>query len=264
MISTHNIPDGLNVKLISIVPSTYWIPSINEDAKAVGERCALPLTSPVDKKSTTIVYAVPKERSGKKYVLLTFPDSATFRIGSEQQRTDEYGNRLEPDIQRTLLTVRAEEIANQIEKQYKKFGVITIEGEEPTDAELRQALDLTKTWQLAFINDVNKNYARYGAREATPLAVFEANDLFTRGLLREMPIWATLEARETVAEDLKPCPNCQARLLPESISCRHCGAILDWPGAVRLGLRSRHDVPEEFAHLFQNATAERPRPSKSA
>lgn len=243
LISAHIIPEGLSIALPSILPGRYTIPSVEDDARAVKKRCSLSLSDAFTKQAIQWQYAEIKKDKDGPYVLLSIPDSKTLRLGSEIQKFDEFGHLLVPDVSRTPLPVLAEDIANEIERQDRAYGVITIVGDEPTADELSRARNLSRSWQVKFINEVSQYVSQVGQIEATPLAVYVANYLYGNGSIPELPEWAARRVSEEASPNLRTCPNCLSVLSVQSANCLKCGAILNWKLAVERGLVVPNDVP---------------------
>lgn len=243
LISAHIVPDGLPVSLPSTLPGRYVIPSIEDDARAVKKRCSLSLSDAFTKQTIQWQYAEIKKDKEGPYVLLSIPDSKTIRLGTEIQKYDEFGHVLLPDVSRTPLPVLAEDIANEIERQNKSYGVITIAAEEPVAEELTRARNLSRSWQVKFINEVSQYVSQVGQIEATPLAVYVANYLYANGSIPELPEWAARQVDETQSPNLRTCPNCLSVLSVRSANCLKCSAIIDWKLAVDRGLVAPSDVP---------------------
>lgn len=260
MISAHVIPEGLHVAIHTFEPGRFDIPSRNDNPKRVKRAGLLAVTDhstgavPVD---IRVQFAeIQKCRLGP-YVYLTIPDCTTRRIGYEQQTADERGNRLSPPIARTLLPVFAANVANEIERQVGRYGVTTIEADEPTDKEIAKVFDIAAKWQIAFINETSRNRERYGNSEITPLAQDLANDLFTRKLIPALPAWAVIRASELMKENESlACQNCGTVLRPGAASCPQCHAIRDWEKALDFGIVKLSDVPPKILAELGYGTAE--------
>ncbi len=247
MISAHSIPDGIDVNLVSLIPGRFHIPSCLDNPKEVKKHCTIEATDPNSAgQPASIKVQLAEIRKGPlgPYVYLTIPDCVTRRIGYEEQLSDEWGRRLSPPIQRSLLTVPCAKVVNEIERQHGHYGIMAIEGELPSDKELKKVHDMARQWQIHFVNETSNYVSRYGSRQATELAIFVANELFKNKLIPSLPAWAIVQAQQTIeANEAMGCPNCGALVRPGSAVCVTCRAILDWKRALEFGIVKAEDVP---------------------
>ncbi len=244
MISVHEIPEGVKASQhASVQPTTVWVPSVHEEAKVLRRECVVHVRDRGMKKSEKIEYAEARTHAKLgKYLLLTIPEGKAFRYGTGEQQVDEYGNAMQPAVERAVLHVRASEIANEIESQLRYLGVATIKGDEPTDAELTEAFSTYRVWVLAQIRSTNAGYARFGSREVTRQSLALAEIAFKRGWITTLPEWASIDP-EARGADIMPCVGCGKSLRNTVIKCDACGAIYDWKRAIEYGIKSPSDVP---------------------
>lgn len=243
LVSVYDDREPLRVEIPNVHPSKYSIPSIHATAADLKELCRLTYREP-GMQPVEVQYAERKEQNGQAYVVLTVVEAKTFVQSPAVQAFDEYGQRMEPDIQRAALTVRAQEIANEIERAYGPVGIVAIASDLPTEEELREAVSRNLSWKRNLVEETTRWAARRGAGQITDQARRAALDLYKRGLIAALPTWADA-AVGAKAEDVVNCKVCNAVLRRESVKCGTCGAIYDWKKAVEYGIKAPHEVPPD-------------------
>lgn len=244
LISVHDQPDTLRLELPSITPGTYFIPGVNA-SDAEFEKCifSFPNRAPVQ-------YAQRKDINGHKFVEIEVFEAKTPRYGTElSQKQDEDGRPMEPQLQRALLTITAEEVANELERQARYFdqniGVKAVED----SATIEDVLEAEKN-NLQYLRDMvisTSKHMKFGAGNATNQARSAAWKLNKLGLLSPLPEWATSNPDGGVSVDTFNCDNCGTVLKKETTKCPvvGCGRIYDWKAAVSKGFVAPRDVPPE-------------------
>ena len=242
LISVHDQPDTLRLELPSITPGTYFIPGINASDQEF-EKCifTFPNRAPVQ-------YATRHELNGKTYVEIEVFEGKTPQYGTElDQKQDENGRPMEPQLRRALLTVTAEDIANELERQARYFdqniGVRAINHE----VELSDLASAEKD-NIQYLREMvhtTSRYLKFGAGNATSQARSAAAKLHKLGLLNPLPEWATINPDGGASVDTFNCTKCGSVLRKGIIKCpgAGCGYIYDWKAAVEGGMIAPRDVP---------------------
>lgn len=237
VLSVHDEIEPIHFSIPSVVPSRYDIPGINAE-KAIFEACKF--SFPGEK---PIRYALRRTKDNHPYVLITIVEPKTFIHGTEQQKVDEYGQRLQPDVMRVPVPIRQELIANEIERAHGKMGLMAVRGDitieqvlaaEKINVEfLRQRVQQTNIW--AAKNPMN----------VTPQSRRSAWTLHQKGLLTPLPTWAMIDPNaESIGGTMMNCVNSACgRLIPRSAVRCACGAVYNWKAAVDLGMVKPSDVP---------------------
>lgn len=249
MISAHHIPGGVDISMPTVIPWRFNIPEAPESednlakiSKQLRETHRVQLMDPDENDNGMIPYAEVRTSDKDPYIYLSIPDGVTRRIGYAEQTVDERGHVLSPNVERSLLVVRAANIANEIERAGRVYGIITIAGEEPTAKELALVFNLARAWEVGFVNDTTQKAAQLGRQEVTQNSIFMANRLFRKGLITALPPWAVVQAVEDLTTSKLVCANCGKVNRPELARCE-CGAVLNWKLAVERGIIRPADVP---------------------
>lgn len=238
IVSVHDEEEPVHFHIPSITPSRYEIPGVNAPRETFD---ACKFSFPDQK---PIRYAHRRTKNNVPYVLITIVEPKTFIMGTEQQKLDEFGHKLSPDVMRVPVPVRMEAVANEIERQCGKMGIIAVRG-EVTDEILKAATQKSIEFMRATVADTNR-LAKKSPLNVTAQARRRAWRLHKLGLLTPLPEWAEInpEAKEGLGEMFN-CPNCATLLKKSTIKCSNlgCGAIFNWKAAVELGMIKPTDVP---------------------
>src|SRR5712664_2037833 len=135
VLSVHDEEEPIHFSIPSVTPSRYDIPGINA-AREVFEVCKFSFPG-----QKPIRYALRRTKDNHPYVLIKIVEPKTFIHGTEQQKVDEYGQRLQPDVMRVPVPVRQELIANEVERAHGQMGLIAIRG----DVTIEMVLQAEKT-----------------------------------------------------------------------------------------------------------------------
>ena len=240
LISVHDQPDTLRLELSSITPGTYFVPGINAPDKEF-EKCVFSLHG-----GPAIQYAVRKELNGKKYVEIQVFEGKTPQYGTEfNMKTDEQGRLMVPPLQRALLTVPAEDIANELERQSCYFDQNL--GVQAVDHEITvEDVVLAETENLKFLRRLvqeTSKYSKWASGNITEQAKAAAWRLHKLGLLNPLPEWATVNPEGGTSFDTFNCIGCGAVLPKTAGRCNACPSIYNWKMAVDLGWVPPRDVP---------------------
>lgn len=238
IISVHDEEEPIHFFIPSVTPSRYDIPGINAP-KEQFESCKFSLPNT----ERPITYAVRRTKDNRPYVKITIIEPHTFIYGTEQQKMDEYGQKLSPDVMRVPVPVRVELVANEIERQCGRMGLMAVNGEITTEI-----LDTLEKRSIEFMRatvaDTNR-LAKKSPMNVTAQARRRAARLYKMGLLNPMPEWAEInpEARDGIGMEMMNCVNCGKLLKKSVVKCETCNAIYDWKRAVELGMVKPSDVP---------------------
>jgi len=242
LISVHDQPDTLRLELPSITPGTYFIPGINAPDSEF-KKCVFTFPN-----RPAVQYAQKKELDGRKYVEIEVFEGKTPQYGTElDQKQDENGRPMEPQLRRALLTVTAEDIANELERQARYFdqniGIRAIN----EDVKSQDILAAEKD-NIQYLRDMvqtTTRYLKFGAGNATSQARAAAARLHKLGLLNPLPEWASINPDGGSSVDTFNCTNCGSVLRKGIIKCPNvgCGYVYDWKAAVEGGMIAPRDVP---------------------
>jgi hypothetical protein len=242
LISVHDEPNSFRLELPSITPGIYRIPGINAPDSEF-ETCIFSFP-----KSKPVQYATRHELNGHKYIEIEVFEGRTPQYGTElNQPLDEYGFPMNPPLQRALLLVTPEDIANELERQCVFFdqnmGVRAITG-EVTPEVIAEAEFQNLKYMQRNVAETNR-WAKFGTRNVTEQARAHAWRLHKMGKLNPLPDWATVNPEGGMALDTFNCINCGVVLVKGIIKCPQpgCGVIYDWKRAVDEGLIIPRDVP---------------------
>lgn len=236
VISVHDEEEPIAFDIPAVNPSRYTIPGINAP-KEVFKNCQF--TFPDQK---PIRYAVRRTKNNHPYVLIILVDAHTFMYGTEQMKTDEYGHRLFPDVQRIPVPIsKLESIANEIERRCGFMGLKAHKG-EITEQDIIELERKSIEFMRKTVADTNR-LAKRSPLNVTPQARRRAWRLHKLGLLSPLPEWAEVnpDARDE-ASITKNCFNCGKTVRLSQAKCE-CGAILNWKLAVENGFVRPSDVP---------------------
>jgi hypothetical protein len=243
LISVHNEPSTLRLTLPSITPGTYFIPGIDASDEELS-KCTFSF-----KGREPVQYAQRREIDGKKFIEISVFEGKTAQYGTElDQKMDEEGRPMEPQLRRALLPISAEEIANELERQSVFFdqnlGIRAIET-EPTRQDIEEAEKQNIKYMQRNIHETNR-WSKFGQVNITEQARNHAWKLHKMGLLNPLPDWATVNPSGEMAIDTVNCINCGVVLSRKVSKCPQpgCGTILDWKVAVERGQVLPKDVPK--------------------
>ena len=90
------------------------------------------------------------------------PRCPVIRHGTEEQKADEWNQELSPPVARAFLYLRAGKLADDIQNEFQRYGVMRIKGEEPTDEEVQESLGCLPGFCRHPITEANSGYERYG------------------------------------------------------------------------------------------------------
>jgi hypothetical protein len=238
VISVHDEPEPIRWNPPNVHPGNYLIPGTHADDKIFESSCVFSLRG-----RGAHQYARKEKHHGVDTVHLEILDAQTFIYTTGQQKVDEYGQKLEPDVQRFGMPIRAEEVANEIENVYGHVGMVAVEGEAPTAEEIRQVVKRRDDWMQQVIVDTNKYYKVLGDRQVTEQARRVAWELHKMGRLTPLPSWAIMNPSAGMLADTFNCNVCGNVLRNDSVMCSQCSAIYRWKEAVEMGLKSPDQVP---------------------
>ena len=110
----------------------------------------------------------------------------------------------------------ARSVAEDVIRGYEDFGVFVIDGEQPTDEELKAANKKRMQFYRRLVDEADTSWRAYGNRSLiNGHAHIAAEEL---SLKRE---WA-MDSTEMV-----DCPACMQKIVPGTVKCAQCGAVLD-------------------------------------
>jgi hypothetical protein len=240
VISVHDQPDTLRLELPSLTPGTYFIPGINAPDSEFA-KCMISF-----QKGEPVQYAQKRELNGKKYVEVEVFEAKTPQYSTEfDMKQDEDGRKMEPPLRRALLTVPAEHVANELERQSRYFdqniGVRALNHDVTTE-DLRAAEEDNIKY-LRELVAVTSKFLKFGAGNATEQSKAAAWKLHKLGLLNPLPDWAPVNPQGGSSIDTFLCEGCGKVLPVTAIQCKECKAIYNWKKAVDLGIIPPRDVP---------------------
>jgi hypothetical protein len=160
-------------------------------------------------------YLIPKPQNGEKYATLVVKPIRETIHGGEHLHMP--------------LLITGADIANDIVKYYRRFGVGVAEDHLPTAQELAEALkqrDKTDKMELSMADSIWAH--KHKPDEISDYARIVAEEL---GLKRE---WLSImpETQPVLAR----CPVCKDDLREGAAVCKSCGAVLDPEVAARFGV----------------------------
>lgn len=236
VVSVHDEEEPIHFSVPSVVPSRYDIPGISAP-REVFSQCRMSI-QPGQK---PMQYALHRTLNHHPYVLIRIVEPNTFIYGTEEQKIDEYGQRLAPDVMRVPVPVRVEAIANEIERIYGQMGLKAVRGEVTAEiineCEKRNNEFLRKRVQQTTV------WAQKDPNNVTPQARRSAWILHRKGLLSPLPTWATIDPdSEGQTKSTFNCKNCGALLMKDAAKCAACGAIYNRKLAYELGFLKDGDL----------------------
>lgn len=243
LISVHDQPDVLRLELPSVTPGTYFIPGISAPEEEF-KRCvfSFPNHPPVQ-------YARLRELDGVKYVEIEVFEGRTPQYGTElDMNSDEYGRKMEPPLRRAMLTVTAEDVANELERQSvffdQNFGVRAL-SREVTIEDLRAAEKDNLKYLRRLVTETSR-HIKFGLGNITEQAKGAAWKLHKLNLLNPLPDWASANPEGGASTDTFNCLGCGTVIPKTIVKCLHpgCGAIYNWKMALELGMVFPKDVPK--------------------
>lgn len=167
---------------------------------------------------------------GKDYGLLTF-DDWHYTV---QAKADDFG-----PIPDELKVVDGTEFARGIARQFARYGVLMIEGEEPTSDELARAKAARRRDQLEKIerDRVSVEMGRAGHQGYSPIPGRVAEAMRAEQGIPSLQLTAAptlpavappAPAGPSVAEDTQ-CPECRMYIASDARKCRYCQAQFGMP-----------------------------------
>jgi hypothetical protein len=252
VISVHDEPEAIRFNPPNVLPGNYLIPGLHAEPKTF-EACSFSFPG-----KPAHIYARKWVYHSQPVIELKVVDAKTFVYTTGEQKVDEYGQRLEPPVQRFGMPIRAEEVANEIERQYGHMGIVACQGETPTAEEIEKARQLRLKWLHSVIETTNAEVSKRGLRQATDQSRRAAWELHKLGRLSPLPDWAQINPSAEMRADTFNCSACGGVVRKEAVQCPNCRAIYDWKRAVDLGLKAPSEVPpskREEAGLEALATA---------
>jgi hypothetical protein len=248
LISVHSVKTGLYFKMSQVHPGEFRFPSVRMSAAEITEACTLNFISMRLKEKVNLQFAEKRSRmmDGRlvPYLLLTVTEASNPVPGFSQQTTDEFGVKMYPDVMRMQMPISANEVANEVERQLKQYGIVTIAGEDATDDEIRTALNIHKAWKFKQIKDANEGFLKNKQGGVSMQQVELAWEMYKEGLLSPLPVWASENPSADAVADQMQCPGCGTLVQQGRAKCAKCSWILDWRMAVEGGLVKPQDVPQ--------------------
>lgn len=178
---------------------------------------------------------------GKKYSTTVINESVCFKDFGENQKE--------------TFRVAPEDMLKDILADCDGQGVWGSEDEVPTPEDVASAEKRQREFYLKSIAEADSIWARSGDPARIPFhARIGAREL---NIERE---WA----KDT--SSMEPCKGCKKLVSTGAVKCGHCGAILDWEGAIGLGLVTEEQVrfATKKGWISEAAAEEKPAPTKKA
>lgn len=236
VVSVHDEGSAIQIELPNVNPSRYLIPGISASPE-IFKNCRF--TFPDQK---PFQYAYRRTIEHHPYVLLKIVEAKSPIFGTEEQKIDEYGKKLLPDVMRVPVPVHADLIANELERQCGIMGVMAVKGE--VTLEIVRALEKKNIEFLQKTVAATNRLSKVSPLNVTNEAKLRAWKLHEKGLLNPLPEWASINPSglSTEASGTFNCVNCSKVLRKGVIRCE-CGAVYDWKEAVSRGMIKPGDVP---------------------